>query len=125
MVMLPGVRGKEAYMELLRVAREIKEKYNIRFDRDAHDPFEALVGILRGLDRLLEEQRARPKEMEFINAVVAEKGEITNEGVFVWPRHLKETAEELGIDWEKLKEDLRRLGALEFDRRRGKYRVKI
>ena len=125
MVMLPGVRGKEAYMELLRVAREIKEKYNIRFDRDAHDPFEALVGILRGLDRLLEEQRARPKEMEFINAVVAEKGEITSEGVFVWPRHLKETAEELGIDWEKLKEDLRRLGAIEFDRRRGKYRVKI
>ncbi len=130
LVMLPGVRGEDAFRELLRVAREIREKYNIRFDRDAYDPYEALLGILMGIDQLLStsagtrKAEAPPKEVELINAVVAEKGEFTEEGVYVWPRHLKETAEELGIDWEEVKKQLKKLGKIEFVKKKGKYRVK-
>ena len=128
LVMLPGVRGEEAFRVLLRVAKEIREKYNIRFDRDAHDPFEALIGILMGVDQILSarpKEEAQKKEIELINAVVAEKGEYTEEGVYIWPRHLKKTADELGIDWEELKEQLKKLGKIEFDRKKGKYRIRV
>ncbi len=128
-VMLPGLRGVRAKKELLKLAAKLKNKYDIHYDRNAHDEFEALYGILRGLDEIITELKQKQYEVDktkaFIDAIISEKGEITAEGVYVWPRHLKEEAEELGVDWEEFKEELKKAGVIEFDPKNKKYRVKI
>jgi|GEM_PF-134858 len=40
---------KEMYRELLALAKELREKYDIRFSRDAKDELEALYGIMKAL----------------------------------------------------------------------------
>ena len=128
-VMLPGLRGVRAKKELLKLAAKLKNKYDIHYDRNAHDEFEALYGILKGLDEIITELKQKQYEVDktkaFIDAIISEKGEITAEGVYVWPRHLKEEAEELGVDWEEFKEELKKAGVIEFDPKNKKYRVKI
>ncbi len=128
-VVLPGVGGVRAKKEVLKLAAKLKHKYDIHYDRNARDEFEALYGILKGLDQVIQELKQREYEADktkaFIDAIISEKGEITAEGVYVWPRHLKEEAEELGIDWDEFKEELKKAGVIEFDPRNKKYKVKI
>ncbi|MDN5358268.1 MAG: hypothetical protein PWP76_111 [Candidatus Diapherotrites archaeon] len=128
-VMLPGLRGVKAERELLKLAAKLKHKYDIHYDRNANDEFEALYGILKGLDEIIEDLKKREYEVDktkaFIDAIISEKGEITAEGVYVWPRHLKEEAEELGVDWEEFKEELKKAGVIEFDPKNKKYKVKL
>ncbi len=40
---------KKMYTELLALAKELRQKYDIRFSRDAKDEVEALYGIMKGL----------------------------------------------------------------------------
>ncbi len=40
---------KEMYRELLKLAKELREQYDIRFSRDAKDELEALYGIMKAL----------------------------------------------------------------------------
>lgn len=40
---------KKIYIELLKLAKELKDRYDIRFSRDAEDETVALYGILKGL----------------------------------------------------------------------------
>lgn len=128
-VMLPGVAGVRAKRELLKLAAKLKNKYDIHYDHNAHDEFEALYGILKAMDEIIEDLKKRQYETDktkaFIDAIISEKGEITAEGVYIWPRHLKEEAEELGVDWDSFKEELKKAGILEFDPKNKKYKVKI
>lgn len=127
--MLPGVAGVRAKRELLKLAAKLKNKYDIHYDHNAHDEFEALYGILKAMDEIIEDLKKRQYETDktkaFIDAIISEKGEITAEGVYIWPRHLKEEAEELGVDWDSFKEELKKAGILEFDPKNKKYKVKI
>ncbi|MDN5358173.1 MAG: nucleoside-diphosphate kinase [Candidatus Diapherotrites archaeon] len=43
---------REMYLELLRMAKELREKYDIRFSRNAEDEVEALYGIMKALYEL-------------------------------------------------------------------------
>ncbi len=128
-IVLPGERGVRAKKALLKYALKLKNKYDIHFDRNAHDEYEAIYGILRGMEELVQELQNELRNVDktraLINAVIAEKGEITAEGVYVWPKHLKEEAEEMGIDWESFKEQLKKTGLLEFDPQRKKYKVNV
>ena len=126
-VILPGARGVRAKKKLLELAAKIKARYGIHFNREAHDEYEALYGIILALDQLLREQTIGEKEAESIKQVfdeiIEDKGEITSEGVYVWPRHAKETAEQAGIDWEEFKENMKKAGLIEYDKKKRKYRV--
>ncbi len=123
-VILPSLSGEEALTEALRLAARLKKKYGITFDRDPDDVFQALVGVLAGLGELAEECDNTKKIAALVEVVAKEKGEKTEEGVYVWPRHLKETAEEMGISWEELKKMLKRLENIKYDRRKRKYLIK-
>jgi len=128
-VTLPGFAGVRAKKELLKLAAKLKNKYDIHYDRNARDEFEALYGILLALDEIITELKRSKYEVDrtraFIDALISEKGELTAEGVYVWPRHLKEEAEELGVDWESFKEELKKAGIIEFDPKNKKYKVKV
>ena len=128
-VTLPGLAGVRAKKELLKLAAKLKNKYDIHYDRNARDEFEALYGILLALDEIITELKRSKYEVDrtraFIDALISEKGELTAEGVYVWPRHLKEEAEELGVDWESFKEELKKAGIIEFDPKNKKYKVKV
>ena len=128
-VTLPGLAGVRAKKELLKLAAKLKNKYDIHYDRNARDEFEALYGILLALDEIITELKRSKYEVDrtraFIDALISEKGEVTAEGVYVWPRHLKEEAEELGVDWESFKEELKKAGIIEFDPKNKKYKVKV
>ncbi len=128
-VNLPGLRGVRAKREVLKLAAKLKHKYDIHYDRNANDEFEAIYGILKAMDEIIQDLKRKEYEVDrtkaFIDAVISEKGEVTAEGVYVWPRHLKEEAEELGVDWGEFKEELKKAGILEFDPRNKKYRVKV
>ena len=128
-VPLPGVAGVHAKKELLKLAAKLKSKYNIHYDRNANDEFEALYGIIKALDEIivnLEKSRYDvDRTRAFVDAVVTEKGEMTANGVYIWPKYLKEEAEELGVEWESFKEELKNAGIIEFDPKSKKYKVKI
>ena len=128
-VQLPGVAGARAKRELLKLAAKLKNKYDIHYDRNANDEFEALYGILKALDEIITDLEKRKYDVDrtraFIDAVVTEKGEITANGMYIWPKYLKEEAEELGIEWESFKEELKNAGIIEFDPKSKKYKVKI
>lgn len=44
-----GQDRKKTYVELLRIAKELKDTYDIRFSQDAEDETVALYGILKGI----------------------------------------------------------------------------
>ena len=127
-VVLPGARGPRAKKKLLELAAKVKTQYDIHFNREAYDEYEALYGIILALHQLLREQQFSEKDTDEVKQVFDEiienKGEITAEGVYVWPRHAKDTAEQAGIDWEEFKENLKKAGLLEYDKKKRKYRVK-
>jgi len=56
-VVLPNVKGREALREALRLATIIKKKAGIKFNRDAEDPYQALVAVLKGLDLVVEDYK--------------------------------------------------------------------
>ncbi|HIQ10102.1 MAG TPA: hypothetical protein EYH23_01140 [Euryarchaeota archaeon] len=128
-VTLPGVAGVRAKKELLKLAAKLKNKYNIHYDRNAKDEFEALYGILKALDEIITDLKKSSYEVDrvkaFIDAIVSEKGEVTAKGVYIWPKHLKEEAEELGVDWDSFKEELKKAGIIEYDPKSKKYKVTI
>jgi hypothetical protein len=123
-VMLPNLRGKEALREALKTATILKKKLGIKFNRDADDPYQALLAVLKGLDVVVEDYK-RYRDVENLVKVVAEKkGEKVEDGVYVWPRHLKEAAEDVGVDWNELKNLLRDMEIIKYDRNVGKYKIK-
>ena len=123
-VLLPELRGREALREALKTATLLKKKLGIKFNRDADDPYQALLAVLKGLDVIVEEYK-RYRDVENLIKVVAEKkGEKLEDGVYVWPRHLKEAAEDVGVDWNELQNLLKDMEIIEYDRSVGKYKVK-
>ncbi len=123
-VMVPSVRGREALREALKLATLLKKKAGIKFDRDAEDPYQALVAVLKGLDIVVEDYRKYRGVENLVKQVAAEKGEKLQDGVYVWPRHLKEAAEDVGVDWDELKRILKDLEIVSYDRKVGKYKIK-
>ena len=123
-VMVPSVRGREALREALKLATLLKKKAGIKFDRDAEDPYQALVAVLKGLDLVVEDYRKYRGVENLVKQVAEEKGEKLQDGVYVWPRHLKEAAEDVGVDWDELKRILKDLEIVSYDRRMGKYKIK-
>jgi len=127
-VVLPGAKGVRAKKKLLELAAKVKAQYDIHFNREAYDEYEALYGIILALNQLLHEKMLGADEAESIKQVFDEiienKGEITSEGVYIWPRHAKDTAEQAGIDWEEFKENMKKAGLLEYDKKKRKYKVK-
>ena len=126
-VILPGAKGVRAKKQLLQIAAKIKNDYDIHFNREAYDEYEALYGILSALNQLLKEHIAAesaPEDVKkVIDEIITQKGEITAEGVYVWPRHAKDAAEGAGIDWEEFKENMKKAGLLKYDAKKKKYRV--
>jgi len=45
----PEMDRRKMYAELLAIAKDLREKYDIRFSRDARDEVEALYGIMKGM----------------------------------------------------------------------------
>ncbi len=123
-VMVPSVRGREALREALKLATLLKKKAGIKFDRDAEDPYQALVAVLKGLDIVVEDYRKYRGVENLVKQVASEKGEKLQDGVYVWPRHLKEAAEDVGVDWDELKRILKDLEIVSYDRKVGKYKIK-
>ncbi len=123
-VVLPEVRGRDALREALKLATLIKKKAGIKFNKDAEDPYQALVAVLQGLDMIVEDYKKYRKVEGLIKEVATSKGEKVEDGVYIWPRHLKEAAEDMGVDWDELKRILKDLDIVEYDRRVGKYKVK-
>ncbi len=126
-VILPNEHGARAKKEMLRLAAKLKAKYDIHFNREAHDEYEAMYGILMALDKLLQEKMLGEESAENVKKVIDEivmsKGEVTAEGVYVWPKHAKDVAESAGIDWNEFKEVMKKAGLLEYDPKKRKYRV--
>lgn len=52
---------KKMYVELLQIAKELRETYDIRFSRDAEDEIEALYGIMKGLYEITKAEMASQK----------------------------------------------------------------
>ncbi len=123
-VMLPDFRGREALREALKVATILKKRAGIKFNRDADDPYQALLGVLRGLETVVEEYRKYRGIENLVKTVAEKKGEKLSDGVYVWPRHLKEAAEDVGMDWEELKRIIKEMDIASYDRKAGKYKVK-
>ena len=123
-VRLKYLKGREALKELVRKAKEVKKKYYITFDRDAEDPYQAILAVIEAMDKMLEECKEYKKIKMLIKAVAEEKGEKKEEGTYVWPKHLKEAAEEIGVEWELLKEILKNSPYVEFDQKSKKYVIK-
>ena len=122
-VFLPERKGRGALVEALKLAVSLKKKAGIKFNRDADDVYQALLGVLMGLDILMEECRKYREFERLITTVAQEKGEKTEDGVYIWPRHLKEAAEDMGVDWEELKRLLREMDFVKYDARKRKYKI--
>ena len=123
-VVLPDVKGREALREALKTATLLKKKLGIKFNRDAEDPYQALLAVLKGLDVVIEDLSRYRKIERLVSEVAKEKGEKLEDGVYVWPRHLKDAAEDIGVDWEELKAILKELDIAEFDAKKRKYKIK-
>ncbi len=57
----PEADRRKMYAELLSIAKELREKYDIRFSRDANDEIEALYGILKGLYEITKAEMSSQK----------------------------------------------------------------
>jgi len=55
---------KKIYVELLRLAKELKDRYDIRFSRDAEDETVALYGILKGLYEMAKTEDKKQKAVQ-------------------------------------------------------------
>ena len=123
-VILPEVRGRDALREALKLATLLKKKAGIKFNRDAEDVYQALLAVLKGLEIVIDDLDKYRRAEVLVREIIKEKGEKLEDGVYVWPRHLKEAAEDLGVDWDELKRILKDLDIVEFDVKKRKYRVK-
>ncbi len=121
---VPDIKGKEAWKEIIKKSIELKKKHFITFERDAEDPYQAVLAILNALDRMLEGCTEYKKIRMLVRAVAEEKGEKSEEGTYIWPRHLKEAAEDIGMDWKELKDILKETDFIEYDPKKKKYIVR-
>ncbi len=120
LVVLPQKRGEEALKEALRLAARLRRELGIKFNRDADDVYQALLGVLLGVEEVL-----RTKDLfTGLKKVVEEKGEKTEGGTYIWPGHLKTAAKELGVEWEELKRILKESDIISYDRKKKKYLIK-
>ena len=55
---------KKMYVELLQVAKELKDRYDIRFSRDAENEIEALYGIIKGLHEIQKAEMVEQKPVK-------------------------------------------------------------
>lgn len=120
LVVLPDKRREEALKEALRLAIRLRKQLGIKFDKDADDVYQALLGVLLGIEEAL-----KTKDLfTGLRKVVEEKGEKTEGGTYVWPGHLKSAARELGVEWEELKRILKESDIISYDRKKKKYLIK-
>ncbi len=123
-VVLPNMKGREALEESLRRALKLKKELGITFNRDANDVYEGLLGVLMGVEVILEEYRKFTGIRDVIRDVAKKKGKKLEDGVYITTKDLKGAAEEVGVDWNELKELLKEMDVIDYDTKRKKYKVK-